>query len=153
MSSPSEPLFSSRLLPEGWLKAPSTYWRIDAKDAFLFLVYNLALGTCGLWIPVIYALLGDGSPGKVVEELLDGGAVYLFTIPFLASITYVVIDYQHKAQEGGTRKQCGVYLTILMALCIFVSLLISNQVGSDEGGTLRKYIVQSLICVFATVAG
>lgn len=153
MSTLPDTIFKSRLLPVGWHKAPLTYWRIDPKDALIFLLLNLLLGTCGLSFPVIYASLGPGESSQVLSDLFAGGAAYLFVIPFLASVTYTVFEALEHAQEGGTRKQYHVYVAILVVLCITGSFLISTQFAVDDGSPWPRRMVQGTIFVLATLVG
>ena len=152
MSTPPNATSSSRLLPADWHRAPVTYWRIDPKDAFIFLCLNLLLGTCGLWIPVLIAPLFGKSLGHTFDNLLTAGAAYLFVIPFLAAICYSVIDTELRAQEGGARKQYLVYIVTIAIFCIVAALLIPSHVYGN-GPAATKFWIQILVCLLASVVG
>jgi len=153
MSQPPESPDDRHLLPANWHNAPVRYWREDRYGAFTFAWTNLALGTLGLWAPIVGAFLTRKSIPDLAQSMMASGSLYLFVIPFVASIACSVFTAAH-SPKGGSRPRyldvLKVVLLLVFAACLF---LMPYQVLTHESAIGRNGALQLMVSLLGGTVG
>jgi hypothetical protein len=142
------------LLPRNWLSAPRRFLSEDRYGALVFLVTNLLLGTMGLWSPTLGALLtGNKSPVDLWREMLASGALYLFAIPFIASVACSVYSAPRHSHGPNRPWRLDVLKGALALVLILCFVLMPYQLGANDSVMARNAWVQAVVFVMATATG
>ena len=154
MSQPPDSPQRRRLLPADWYSAPKRHWQIDRYGTFTFVWTNLLLGTLGLWAPIVGAFLTRQSISRVAGDMLASGSLYLFVIPFVASIACSVFTAAH-SDESNKRpwRLLDVLKVVVMLVCLVCLFLMPYQVLANELTKVRNGWLQVVACMFATTIG
>lgn len=153
MTQPPDTLDERQLLPSNWRNAPARYWREDRYGAFTFIWTNLALGTLGLWAPIIGAYLTQKSIPDLARSMMASGSLYLFVIPFVASIATSVFTTAHSVKGGSQPRYLDVLKVVLLlvfAVCLF---LMPYQVLAGESVIGRNGALQVIVSLLAGIVG
>jgi len=141
------------------LLEPFQYIQEAGFTFWTFVVFNLVIGTLGVWSPVLFSLFRtdlEATP-RMVDQLQQG-ALYLFAIPFLATSLGGVLSVLAE-DKNPTRTImrlsmlvfCGVWL-------LFMVLFLSAQTGFGANPLKLQtpwtiYVLQPICFAFTCILG
>lgn len=154
MNHPDDSPDHRHLLPANWLTAPKRYWQEDKYGAFTFLWTNLLLGTMGIWAPFVGVFLSRRKTyADVANEMMSSGALYLFVIPFIASIAFSVFTAAHLAKSNNRPWRLDVLKVVLLLIFAACLLLMPYQILADTSVMERNALIQILVSLLSATAG
>jgi hypothetical protein len=113
----------SSFFPIGFNTALGTYRSTNGLEALIFLISNLMVGSLGIWLPILNAVM-TGQPIDIeLARNLDGGQFYIYAITLTAAnggVAFVSLLRNRIEQAIKTR----VVLIGLTVLLLFISGLL-----------------------------
>ena len=155
MSNPPDSQDHRQLLPANWPTAPKRYLKEDRYGAFTFVWTNLFLGTLGLWAPLVGAWLTGHKPvPTLAKEMMASGSLYLFVIPFVASIACSVFMAAHIAKSDSNRPwRLDVLKAVVLLVFVVCLFLMPYQVLANQSVMALNAWVQIVVSLLAALAG
>ena len=145
------------LLPQGWKRAPYEFWRRDKLSALVFLVVNFFFGTAGIWLPLVNATFGTRSFVEELEGLFEAGALYLYSLVFLATIAGTTFTSLVRDQKEHSRSLkivlagCSGVSIFLCTVFLQIQLSVRNAESLPSWLICANYTAQLVLSIFALV--